>query len=53
MNFERDHSAEIIAVSAAEDEATEGGVSREDSVHAAGWSRLLLRCPRSDAAFLF
>lgn len=52
-NFECDYSAEIIAISAAEDEAAEGGVSREDSLHAAGRSRLLLRCPRSDAAFLF
>lgn len=39
-------------VSAAEDEAAEGSVPREDSVHAAGRSRLLLRCSRSDAAFL-
>lgn len=53
VNFERDYSVDIIAVSAAEDEAVAGGVSREDSVHAAGRSRLLLRCSRSDAAFLF
>lgn len=53
MNFERVYTVDILAVSAAEDEAVAGGVSREDSVHAAGRSRLLLRCSRSDAAFLF
>lgn len=46
-------SVDIIAISAAEDEAAEGGVSGEDRVHAAGRSRLLLRCSRPDAALLF
>lgn len=46
-------SVDIIVISAAEDEAVEGGVSGEDRVHAAGRSRLLLRCSRPDAALLF
>lgn len=46
-------SVDIIAISAAEDEAAEGGVSGEDRVHAAGRPRLLLRCSRPDAALLF
>lgn len=53
LNFECVSSVDVLAISAAEDEAVEGGVSWEESLHAAGRSRLLLRCSRSDAAFLF
>lgn len=47
-----DAVSSVVAVSAAEDETAAGRVSREDGVHAAGRSRLLLRRSRSDAAFL-
>lgn len=53
LNFKCVYSVDVIAISVAEDEAVEGRVSWEESVHAAGRSRLLLRCSRSDAAFLF
>lgn len=39
-------------LTAAEDEAAAGFVSREDRVHTAGWSGLLLRRASSDAAIL-
>lgn len=43
----------LVAVPAAEDEAAAGGLPRQERLHAAGRTGLLLRRPRPDVALLF